>query len=306
MITQDPKKIIITAAVNGPFTMREKVAGIPYEGNPTVPYTPEEIAQANQECYAQGAAIAHTHTRDIETGANCHDAGLFGRTYRLIHSRTPMLCNPTTGGGGLITPEERIGIIPALAEMGEESKPELAELTAGSMNLDMFDPTTSSWAFGSLVFSNSHTAFETFLDVCNQHEVKPVICCFEYSHLHNVVRMVEKGLIRQPVFLDFAFCGGNVVGGLPPTFNNLKGYLDRIPDDLSHVWEVLTFGVNELPMATFAAALGGNVRLGLEDYHYADDGCPTTADIIGRFVPVAENLGRVPASPDETREYLGI
>lgn len=306
MITQDPNKIIITAAVNGPFTMREKVPGIPYEGNPNVPYTPEEIAHANKECYDRGAAIAHTHTRNIETGANCHDAELFGETYRLIHSQTPMLCNPTTGGGGVISPEERIGIIPSLAGQSPTSKPELAELTAGSMNLDMYDSEAKKWAFGNLVFSNSHANFEMFLDVCNQHQVKPVICCFEYSHLHNVLRMVDKGLVREPVFLDFAFGGGNVVGGLPPTIENLKGYLDRIPDDLDCIWEVLTFGVDELPMVTFAAALGGNVRLGLEDYHYADHGCPTTADLIERFTPVAEALGRTPATPDETREYLSI
>lgn len=306
MINQDPNKIILTAAVNGPFTMREKVPGIPLDGNPNVPYTPEEIATQNKECYDRGAAIAHTHTRNPDTGANCHDADLFGQTYRLIHSQTPMLCNPTTGGGGQITPAERIGIIPALASMPSDSKPELAELTAGSMNLDLYDPDTKKWAIGSLIFSNSHADFEMFLDVCNQHNVKPVICCFEYSHLHNVLRMVDKGLIKEPVFLDFAFCGGNVVGGLPPTLENLKGYLDRIPDHLNHVWEVLTFGVDEFPMALYAAAMGGNVRLGLEDYPYAEQGCPTTADLIERFVPLVEALGRQPATPDQTREFLGL
>jgi 3-keto-5-aminohexanoate cleavage enzyme len=306
MITQDPKKIVITAAVNGPFTMREKVPGIPFDGNPNVPYTPEEIATAQKECYNQGAAVAHTHTRNVETGANVHDADLFGQTYRLIHAQTPMLCNPTTGGGGQITPEERIAIIPALASMPQGSKPELAELTAGSVNLDLYDPSTKNWTLGNLIFSNSNASFELFLDTCNQHNVKPVICCFEYSHLYNVLRMVDKGLIRPPVFLDFAFCGGNVVAGLTPTYENLKGFVDRIPSDLDCIWEVLTFGVDEFPIALMATAMGGNVRLGLEDYPYADQGCPTTADLIKRFVPLAAALGRTPARPDEVREYLQI
>ncbi|MGH8998517.1 MAG: 3-keto-5-aminohexanoate cleavage protein [Acidimicrobiia bacterium] len=306
MNRQDPRKIIITAAVNGPFTMRERVPGIPLDGNPNVPYTPEEIATQNKECYDEGAAIAHTHTRNPETGANCHESELFGQAYRLIHSQTPMLCNPTTGGGGMITPEERIAIIPELAKMPAGSKPELAELTAGSMNLDLYDPDTKEWALGRLIFSNSHADFEMFLDICNQHGVKPVICCFEYSHLYNVLRMVDKGLVREPVFFDFAFGGGNIVGGLPPTYDNLKGFLDRIPDDLDHIWEVLTFGVDEFPMCLYGAALGGNIRLGLEDYPYAEQGCPTTADLIRRFVPLAEALGRKPATPDETREFLGL
>jgi uncharacterized protein (DUF849 family) len=306
LINQPANKIIITAAVNGPFTMREPTPGIPLDGNPNVPYTPEEIASQNKDCYSAGAAIAHTHTRNPETGANCHDAELFGQAYRLIHSQTPMLCNPTTGGGGMITPEERIGIIPALASMPQGSKPELAELTAGSMNLDMYDPKTKQWAIGSLIFSNSHNNFEMFLDVCNQHDVKPVICCFEYSHMYNVLRMVDKGLIKEPVFFDFAFCGGNVVGGLTPTIENLMGYLERIPDDLNYIWEVLSFGVPEFPLCLQAASLGGNIRLGLEDYPYKEQGCPTTAELIEQFVPLVEAMGLTPATPDEAREYLGL
>jgi len=305
MINQDPKKVIITAAVNGPFTMRQDIPGF-LDGNPNVPYTPDEIAAQNKDCYGAGAAIAHTHTRNPETGANCHDADLFGQAYRLIHSQTPLLCNPTTGGGGQITPAERIGIIPALASMPHGSKPELAELSAGSFNLDMYNPDTKEWLLGGLIFPNSHADFEMFLDVCNQHDVKPVVCCFEYSHLYNVIRMKDKGLIKEPVFLDFAFCGGKVVGGLTPTLANLQGYLDRLPDDLNCIWEVLTFGVNEFPMALWATSLGGNVRLGLEDHAYKEEGCPTTAELIEQFVPLAKALGRTPASPDETREYLGL
>jgi 3-keto-5-aminohexanoate cleavage enzyme len=306
MNVQDPNKVIITSAVNGPFTMRKKVPGIPYEGNPHVPYSPAEIVAENEKCFAAGAAIAHTHTRNPQTGQNIHDAELFGETYRGIHAKTTMLCNPTTGGGGMITHEERIGIIPKLAKMAEGSMPELAELSAGSFNLDMYDPETKKWAFGSLVFNNSHAAFEMFLDVCIQHRVKPVICCFEYSHLDNVYRMYQKGLVKPPVFLDFAFCGGNVVGGLTPTLENLRGYVDRIPDDMPHVWEVLTFGVHELPMVLHATAMGGNIRLGLEDYHYAEYGCPTTSELIAQYVPLADALGRKPATTDETREFLGL
>lgn len=306
MNVQDPKKIIITAAVNGPFTMRQKVPGIPYDGNPNVPYTPEEVAKACKDCYEYGAAIAHTHTRNPTTGANVHDANLFSDNHRRIHAETTMLCNPTTGGGGMITHEERIGIIPALAKMPKGSSPELAELSAGSFNLDMYDPVEQKWAFGSLVFNNSHAAFEMFLKVCLEYNVKPVICCFEYSHLDNVVRMYKKGLIKPPVFLDFAFCGGNVVGGLTPTIENLNGYLQRIPHDLPHIWEVLTFGMHEFPMALCAAAMGGNIRLGLEEYHYSDFGHPTTADLVKQFVPMVESMGRKPASTAETREYLKL
>jgi len=303
---QDPGKIIFTAAVNGPFTMRAKVPGIPFEGNPTVPYTPEEVAAENKKCFDLGVAIAHTHTRDVDTGANVHDAELFAAAHRLIHSQTTMLCNPTTGGGGMITHEERIGIIPALAEMGAGAAPELAELSAGSFNLDMFDPETQEYAWGSLVFNNSNAAFEMFLDVCLQHNVKPVLACFEYSHIDNVVRMFKKGLVKPPVFFDIAFCGGNVTGGMTPTLQNLQGFLDRIPDDLPHIWEVLSIGVNELPMALWAASLGGNVRLGLEEYHYADYGHPTTSQLFEQFLPFVERLGRVPATTDETREYLDL
>jgi 3-keto-5-aminohexanoate cleavage enzyme len=306
MNLQHPKKIIITAAVNGPFTMRHKLPGAPFDGNPNVPYTPEEVAKANKECFDEGAAIAHTHTRNPQTGANVHDAELFSQNHRLIRARTSMLCNPTTGGGGMITHEERISIIPALAKMGAGSAPELAEVSAGSFNLDMYDPETKKWAFGSLVFNNNHAAYEMFLDVCRQHNVKPVNACFEYSHLDNVVRMYRKGLIKAPVFIDFAFCGGNIVGGLRPTLENLQGFLQRIPDDLPHLWGVVSMGVHEFPLAIAAASLGGNVRFGLEDYHYADYGCPNNANLVRQFVPIAESLGRKPATTDETRQFLGL
>ncbi|MDZ4753064.1 MAG: 3-keto-5-aminohexanoate cleavage protein [Phycisphaerae bacterium] len=186
------------------------------------------------------------------------------------------------------------------------SQPELAELSAGSFKLDMYDSVAQKYAFGSLVFNNSNSAFEMFLDVCLQTHVKPVVCCFEYSHLDNTVRMFKKGLIKPPVFLDFAFCGGNVTGGLTPTMENLLGFLQRIPPDLPHIWELLTFGVHEFPMALWAASLGGNIRLGLEEYHYADFGHPTTADLVKEFVPLAASVGRKPATTAETREYLGL
>lgn len=306
MNVQDPEKIVLTAAVNGPFTMRTKVPGIPFEGNPTVPYTPAEVAAENKACFELGVAIAHTHTRNVETGANVHDADLFADAHRRIHAETTMLCNPTTGGGGMISHEERIGIIPALAKMGNGAAPELAELSGGSFNLDMYDPETKKFAFGSLVFNNSNEAFEMFLDVCLQHNVKPVLACFEYSHLDNVVRMYRKGLIKAPVFLDFAFCGGNVTGALTPTLENLRGFIERIPDDMPHIWEVLSIGVNEFPMALWAASLGGNVRLGLEEYHYADCGNPTTSQLFEKFIPLVEALGRKPATTNETREYLKL
>lgn len=306
MNVQDPKKIILTAAVNGPFTMRQKLPGVPFEGNPTTPYTPAEVAAENKACFDLGVAIAHTHTRNPETGANVHDAELFGDIHRRIHKETTMLCNPTTGGGGMISHEERIGIIPALAKMEKGSAPELAELSGGSFNLDMYDPETKKFAFGSLVFNNSNAALEMFLDVCMQYDVKPVVACFEYSHIDNIVRMYRRGLLKAPLFLDFAFCGGNVTGGLTPTLQNLQGFIERIPDDVPHVWEVLSIGVNELPIALHAAALGGNVRLGLEQYHYTEEGHPTTSQLFKKFLPMVEMLGRKPATPDEVRETLKL
>lgn len=273
-------KVIITAAVTGSRPTKEM--------NPALPYTPEEIAQAAIECRWAGAAIAHIHVRDPQTGRPAFALDLFAKVVDRIRQASDVLINLTTSGLFLE------GQGPKLIEQRLEPitlHPELCSFDIGSMN------------FRNRAFVNPPAWGERATQAMRAQGVKPEIEVFEPGHIEQARHYVNRGLLDDPPY--FQLCMG-AQWGIAGTPEDLLFMKNKLPAGAQ--WSVLGVGAAQLPMITMGLLLGGHIRVGLEDNIYLRRGvlAESNAQMVAMAVELARQLQREPATPDEAREILGI
>ena len=278
------KKTIITAAVTGAWPKKEN--------NPNVPMTPQEIADDVYACWKAGAAIAHLHMRDDE-GNGTMDTAKFEETVNLIHTKYPdcdIILNLTTSGDIHADDEIRVAHVKKL-------KPEMASYDCGSMN----------W-LNSGLFINS----PKFLTDCGllfqETNTKPEIEAFDPGMIGNAAYYIKKGVLKTPV--HFQFCMG-CANGLPGTMKNLifmKETADELVGKGNYTWSCFGVGHSAMEMLYGAVALGGNIRVGMEDNVMYAKGqlAESNVQFIERAVRVIKEYGKEVATPDEARQILGL
>lgn len=271
-------KTIITAAVCGSTPTRAV--------NPAVPYTPTEIAEAAVACCRSGAAIAHIHVRDPETGAPSSDIKLFAEVMDRIHQACDMIINLTTSGlniHGENVIERRLNPV-AL-------HPEMCSLDIGSMN------------FHAVPFINSPEWGRTAALRMSEYGVKPEVEVFDMGHIRQAKQLLQEGVIDEPAY--FQLCLG-VGWGIEATPENLLMMKNSLP---THVlWSVLGIGRMQLPMITMGILLGGHIRVGFEDNVYLKQGVllDSNAQMIDVAVNLVQQLQGEVATPNEARQILGL
>lgn len=271
-------RIIITAAVSGSRPTKTM--------NPAVPYTPKEIAEAAVESCKAGAAIAHIHVRDPETGEPAFKIDLFKEVLDRIREQCDMIVNLTTSGLFL----EGDDIISQRLQP-VHLKPDICSLDLGSIN------------FQDRVFVNSPQWAEAAAKCMQENGVKPEIEAFDVGHVYQAIGLIQKGLVDDPPY--FQLCMG-VKWGLEATPENLLFTKNILPSNA--LWSVLGIGKGQIPMITMAMVSGGNVRVGFEDNIYLKRGvlASSNAQMVETAVELAERLERPVATPDEARSILGI
>jgi 3-keto-5-aminohexanoate cleavage enzyme len=274
-------KVIITAAVTGSRPTKEMCAG--------VPYTPAEIADAAVECWQAGAAIAHIHVRDPETGAPSSDLHLFQEVLDRIRSCCDMLVNLTTSGLNIIGATEDEVIERRLEPAS--LRPDICSLDIGSLN------------FPDRPFVNSPRFGKAAAQRMYQYGVKPEIELFDVGHIDQARYWIDQGWIADPPY--FQLCMG-VRWGIPASPENLIFMQSKLP--AGSPWSVLGVGRHQLPMITLGILLGGHVRVGFEDNLYRRKGqlAKNNAEMVEMAVELIQVLQREPASPAEARTALGI
>ena len=255
------KKVIITCAVTGAIHTPSM--------SPYLPVTPEEITAAAVGAAEAGAAIIHLHARDPITGKPDQTPEAFGRFLPQIKQASNAVVNITTGGAPYMRVEERVK--PAL-----QFKPEVASLNMGSMNiglfhmLDRYKEFKHSWEPEGLensrdgVFRNTFRDIEFVLRSCADNDTRFEFECYDIGHLYSLSHFLERGLVKPPLFVQsvFGLLGG--IGPHPEDVLHMRRTADRLFGD-SYRWSVLGAGRNQMNIASIAAAIGGNVRVGLED-----------------------------------------
>jgi uncharacterized protein (DUF849 family) len=298
------RKAIITCAVTGAIHTPSM--------SPHLPITPDEIVAQALEAAEAGAAILHLHARDPETGKPDQTPEGFARFLPRIKQGTNAVLNLTSGGSPFMKVEERV-------RPAEIFKPEVASLNMGSINfglfpmLERFKEFKFEWerqhleATKDLVFRNSFKDIEYILRTCDGHGTRFEFECYDIAHLYNLAHFLDRGLVRPPLFVQsvFGILGG--IGTHPEDVAHMRRTADRLFGD-AYRWSVLGAGRNQLPIAAMAAAMGGNVRIGLEDSLWIGPGrlAKSNAEQVRAVRQILEGLGLEIATPDEARELLGL
>ncbi|MGH6901103.1 MAG: 3-keto-5-aminohexanoate cleavage protein [Geminicoccaceae bacterium] len=288
------EKTIITCAVTGSITRPEQ--------HPGLPITPQQIAAAAIDAAKAGAAIAHIHVRDPETGAPSMALELYREVVdRIRSSDTDLIVNLTTGPGGrfipsdddpkvaapgsnLMRPEKRIEHVLAL-------RPEICSLDLNTM-----------W-FGSSAVINTPRNVAIMAEAIQGAGVKPELEVFDSGDLQLAHDLLERGVLQRPALFQVVL---GIKNGFPATPATLLYAKSLLPDDA--LWAAMGIGRMEFPIVAQACLLGGHVRVGLEDNLYLSKGelAPSNAALVERAVTLVELLGGSVASPTEAREILSL
>ena len=298
------RKVIITCAVTDAIHTPSM--------SPYLPVTPEDITAAAVGAAEAGAAIIHLHARDPVTGKPDQTPEAFGRFLPQIKQASNAAVNITTGGAPYMRVEERVK--PAL-----QFKPEVASLNMGSMNiglfhmLDRYKEFKHSWEPEGLensrdgVFRNTFRDIEFVLRSCADNDTRFEFECYDIGHLYSLSHFLDRGLVKPPLFVQSVF---GLLGGIGPHPEDVL-HMRRTADSLfgdSYRWSVLGAGRNQMNIASIAAAIGGNVRVGLEDSLWDGPGklAESNAAQVKRVRQIIEGLGMSAATPDEAREILSL
>lgn len=298
------KKVIITCAVTGAIHTPSMSSHLPI--------TPEEIAEAAIGAAEAGAAIVHLHARDPITGRPDQTPEGFEPFLKVIKQHSDCVINITTGGAPWMKVEERIK--PAAIY-----KPEVASLNMGSFNfglfpmLDRFKEFKHDWerealeSSRDLIFRNTFKDIEYALRALGEANTRFEFECYDTGHLYNLHYFLQRGLVKPPLFIQTVF---GILGGIGPHSEDvmhMKRTADRLFGD-QYKWSVLGTGRNQMPIAAMAVAMGGNVRVGLEDSLWIGPGqlAKTNAQQVTRARQIIEGLGLEIATPQEAREILAL
>ena len=288
-------EVIVTCAVTG--------AGDTLGKHPEVPVTPEQISNAAIAAAKAGASVAHIHVRDPETGLGSRDVNLFKEVVeRIRDSETDVVINLTAGMGGdwipseedpsmpgpgtdMIGPEERLAHV-------KEIHPEICSLDCGTMN----------FGNGNEIYISPPGYLREMASMIQKWGVKPELEVFELGQIRFAKQMIKEGLINEPPM--FQICLG-IPWGAEQTVDSMKVMKDELPTNAS--WASFGIGRMQMPMAAAAVAMGGNVRVGLEDNLYLEKGVLASNDqLVTRVIEIIQRMGSRVLSPKETRDKLKL
>ena len=278
---------VITCAISGVAANRDQC--------PAIPYTSEDYAAEAKRAYESGASVVHIHARFPDGTPSFRIEEYRTITQSILAEVPDIIINYSTGAVG-VPMEERVHHITAL-------RPELGALNMGSMNYAKYSPRRKQIVF-DFVFANPFSEIICLLDKMNSAGVKPECECFDTGHIGNVAPLIDMGLVEPPI--QFSLITG-VLGGAPADARTLGHMAELLPDEVS-TWEVIAIGREQWRMVAAAAALGGNVRVGLEDNFYLPDGAmaKSNGDLIEAAARLVQLSGRSVASPAEARARLSL
>jgi uncharacterized protein (DUF849 family) len=289
-------EIFITCAVTG--------AGDTISKSNLVPITPKEIAESAIEAAKAGAAVAHCHVRDPETGAPARDVHLYREVVdRIRSSDTDVVINLTAGmGGDLIigSAEAPLPLHESTDMVGASERtehvrellPEICTLDCGTMN----------FSHGDYIMANTPSMLRAMAGLMQKAGVRPEIEVFDTGHLVLAKQLVKEGLIDNPVMVQL--CMG-IPYGAPDDPNTLMALVNNLPSDW--IYSAFAIGRNQLPYAALAPIVGGNVRVGLEDNIYLEYGkLATNAQLVERAATILSAMNIKILSPDDVRKKLKL
>jgi 3-keto-5-aminohexanoate cleavage enzyme len=282
------KPAIITCSISGAVANRDQC--------PAIPYTPEEYAAEAKRAVDEGCSMIHIHARTPD-GVPSYEVEDFRAITEAIRGAVgDVIINYSTGAIG-IPIEKRIAYL-------RELRPDVAALNMSSMNYAKYSRKRKDFVFKA-VFENSFDTIIEFLEAMNELGIRPEHECFDAGHVANLDPLLDMGLLKEPLQVS---CVMGVNGGIRPTPRNLAFMSEQVPGGAEgrNNWGVIGISRDQWRLVATAAALGGNVRVGLEDNFYLPEGemARSNGDLIARARRLVEDVGRRAATPAEARELL--
>lgn len=288
-------EVIITCAVTG--------AGDTTGRSDKVPVTPEQIADAAIEAANAGAAVAHVHVRDLQTGKGSRDTGLFREAVdRIRDSGVDVIINLTAGMGGDWVPSDEDPSMPGPGTdmIGPEER--LAHVVECMPDICSLDCGTMIFGNGNDLYLNTPVYLRKMAKITQELGVKPELEVFDLGQVRLARALVDEGLIDAPPM--FQLCLG-IPWGAGADTETMVAMKQALPDNA--VWAGFGISKMQMPMVAQAMILGGNVRVGLEDNIYLDRGVlATNGQLVERAVEIINRLGGRVLSADEAREKIGL
>jgi 3-keto-5-aminohexanoate cleavage enzyme len=282
MAVDDP--VLLTCAISGAVANRDQC--------PAIPYTPAEYAAEARRAVDEGASMIHIHARRPD-GTPSYEVEDFRAITEAITAEVDVIVNYSTGAIG-VPVEKRVAYL-------RELRPDVAALNMGSMNYAKYSRSRRDFVF-SMVFANPFEEIIALLEAMNELGIKPEHECFDLGHVGSLEPLIHKGVLEPPLHVS---CVMGVLGGVPPSARNLAAMVDNIPAG-SH-WGLIGISRRQWTLVAAALALGGSVRVGLEDNFYLPDGemARSNGDLVARARRMAEDAGRRVATVEEARGILG-
>lgn len=271
-------KRVITVAITGSWPTREQ--------NPNLSITPEEIAKDVYECWKAGAAIAHIHVRN-DDGTPSTDFNKYKETIERIraYKDCDICINITSSGSVGFGDEERIYPLQQLL-------PEMASYDAGTLN----------WQHRT-VFENHPRFLEKLGKALIESNIKPEIEIFDAGMIYNAIYYIKKGILKAPCHFQIVL---GCPGGMTSTVENLVFLKNLLPE--GSTWAACGIGAGHMPMLMATIAMGGHIRVGMEDNVMWQKGvlAESNAQFVKRAKELLEINGLEAATPEEARQIYGL
>jgi uncharacterized protein (DUF849 family) len=278
-------KVIITCALTGVAATRKQCAAIPY--------TPAEIAEDAYRAYNAGASVVHIHARE-DDGRPSQRVEVYAEIRDRIRAKCPLIINFSTGAID-VPAAERVAHI-------TELQPEIGALNMGSMNYAKYSSEKKQFYFDH-VFANPFGEIVMFLQAMNQAGVKPELECFDMGHIHNAAPLYDMGILSHPTQYSLIL---GVTGGIAPTVENLVHMAKALPPQAT--LEVIGISHHQWRLVAAAIAMGGNIRVGLEDNFYlrAGEMAKHNGELVDKAANLVRELGQQVATVEEARQLLSL
>jgi 3-keto-5-aminohexanoate cleavage enzyme len=239
--------------------------------------------------------MIHIHARKPDGTPSSDTEDFRAITEAILAEVGDVIVNYSTGTIG-VPVEQRIAYL-------RELRPEVGALNMGSMNYAKYSSRRKGFVFET-VFENSFATILALLEAMNEAGIRPEHECFDSGHLANLDPLLDMGVLAPPLQVS---CVMGVTGGIRPTARNLAHMAEQVPD-VPHQWGVIGVSRRQWSLVSAALALGGNVRVGLEDNFYLPGGemARSNGDLVARAAAMTANAGRRLATIDEARALLGL
>jgi uncharacterized protein (DUF849 family) len=298
-------KVIVTAALTGSAHFPSM--------SPYLPITPRQIIDEGIRSAEAGAAVLHIHVRNPDNGMPTPDIDIFREVLTGLKAKTDAVICVTTGGGMGMTTEQRAAPVITF-------KPEMASLNFGSMNFSVFPGAEKikDWKYpweklGMLasedfIFPNTFKTLREFLAIFAANDTRPELEVYDLGMINNIAFMLNRGHLKLPVHIQFVT---GTLGGVPSTVNSLVTLVNATREAVGQgnfTWSAIGAGRHQMPICSVALAMGGNVRVGLEDNLFISKGvlAKSSAELVGKIVRISNELGLEPAGPGDARKMLGL